>query len=391
MKLLSPTSEFQRLRIATIILCIALFSGMLISWKLWLTNHLFPLTPVLPFLEKTPNTISIALLIVIFALTIFTIINQRQKIIQALFFLLVIEVLIDQNRLQPWFYQYTLMFFLLMFYGYKKPNEKSATNILHVFRLVVCGIYFWSGMQKLNTDYFNDTAFWLMEPMGKYFGSAFAHKLGTAAGAIPYFEICLAFGLLIPKTRKYFLIPGILMHAYIILLMTPLGRNYNYVIIPWNGSMILFLLLLFNKSNRFNFSETFKSVKTIPQKIVFALFWIMPSLSFFDKWDSYLSSSLYCGNSDNAYLYLKEEQKKSLPDELQKMCQFDSTNQTDYLYINNWSMLEMNVPAYPEKRIFTNAKKKIDSYLKASEQNSLMLIEHKTILTERKKNEMVEN
>ena len=55
---LSPVSEFQRLRVATLILCFALFSGMLISWKLWLTNHLFPPTPAISFLEKTPNTIS---------------------------------------------------------------------------------------------------------------------------------------------------------------------------------------------------------------------------------------------------------------------------------------------------------------------------------------------
>src|SRR3990172_8215726 len=130
-----------------------------------------------------------------------------------------------------------------------------------------------------------------MEPMKKYFGDSFAHTLGNGASAIPYFEVVLAFGLLFSKTRKYFLIPAILMHAYIILLMTPLGRNYNYVIIPWNGAMILFLILLFNNSNKFNFAETFKAVKSIPHKIVFALFWIMPSLSFFDRWDSYLSAS----------------------------------------------------------------------------------------------------
>jgi len=390
MKLLSPASEIQRLRVTTIILCFALLTGMIISWKLWFTNHLFPLTPVIPFLENIPNLVSIILFISILALVLFSAINQRQKIIQVLFFLLIIEALIDQNRLQPWFYQYTLMLFLLFFYNCKKPEEKKATNILHVFRLVICGIYFWSGLQKFNPDYFSDTAFWLMEPMKKYFGTSFAHTLGNAASAIPYFEVLLAFGLLFAKTRKYFLIPAIAMHVYIILLMTPLGRNYNYVIIPWNAAMILFLLLLFNKSNKFNFFETFKGVKTIPQKIVFALFWIMPSLSFFDKWDSYLSASLYCGNSDNAYIYLKDYQKKLLPAELQKLCLFDSSTEMDYLYVNNWSMVELNVPGYPEKRVFLNAKNKIDSYLKGQEQNSIMLIEHKTILTERNVNEMVE-
>lgn len=390
MKLFSPTQESQRLKYATLIICIALLAGMVISANLWLTDRLFPLTPVIPFLEKIPDWVSVVLFSFIVILSLITFFKFDKKVIRILFILMFIEILVDQNRLQPWFYQYGLMFFMLCFHDVKKQNEKSSIHALHAFRLVLCGIYFWSGVQKLNAEYRNDTAFWLMEPMGNYFGGSFAHHLGYAAWFIPYFEIMLAFGLLHPKTRKYFLIPGIAMHAYIILLMTPLGRNYNYVIIPWNAAMILLLILLFNRSNKFNFSDAFRSVRTIPHYIVFLLFWIMPSLSFFDKWDSYLSASLYCGNSDNAYIYLSDEQKELLPDELQNMCQYDSASKYHYLYVNNWSMLEMNVPAYPEKRIFLQAKKKVDSYMKEKQANTIMLIERKAILTAREKDEIVE-
>src|SRR5687767_8641923 len=173
MSLISPVSTLDRLRTARILLCIAFVCGILISWKLWTTDHFFPITPVIRSLEKIPNWSSVFLICLVIALLVFTAFYHREKPIRLLFVLLIIVALIDQNRWQPWFYQYTLMVFILLFYDSKRPNEKNADAILNNFRLIICGIYFWSGMQKLNSDYFNDTAYWLMEPLEKYFPASF--------------------------------------------------------------------------------------------------------------------------------------------------------------------------------------------------------------------------
>ncbi|MEW6468913.1 MAG: hypothetical protein AB1458_08315 [Bacteroidota bacterium] len=383
-------SALTRLRIAVLVLAGATLSGMAISWKLWLTERFFPLTPVIAPLADLPELFSRLLFAAIILLVLLYAWKMRALFLRVLIPLLFIEVLIDQNRLQPWYYQYLLMWLLLLFYP-NKSNAAAAEGILNNFRLIICGIYFWSGMQKLNAEYFNDTAFWLMQPLEHYLPVSWVNMLGYAAWAIGPFEICLAIGLLFAPARRFLLIPGILMHTYIILLMTPLGRDYNYVIIPWNLAMILFLLLLFSGKQEFTPRSILGSVKSIPQRIVFLLIWIMPSLSFFGKWDSYLSASLYSGNSDNGYLYITDELMPQLPQEIRRLILPDTATKMNYLYINNWSMEELNVPGVPEKRVFLQAKKKIEAYGKGMHK-ALLLIEHRLTLNgnEKDRNEVIE-
>ena len=344
------------------VLSLAFIFGIIFTWPLWLNERGFPLAPVQALPNLTPFISVLFISAILLLLGLLILFPENQKFLVVIFILAIVEALYDQNRWQPWFYQYLLMLFLLLFY--KKGTEKKNGNeeiILNGFRLIVCGIYFWSGIQKFNPDFFDSTCYWLTEPLGKYFGSSFAHLTGSAVKIIPVVEIFIAFGLMIQRTRKIAVFMAIAMHVYIILLTTPLGWNYNYAILPWNLAMITFLLLLFRNSVNVSLKIVLNTIRTKYVLPVFILTWIMPAFSLFAKWDSYLSASLYSGNSDNAYIYISKKINDSLPPYLKEKVHVQKDT-LYYLYVNEWAMETMHVPAYPETHVFQTGKKEVLKY-----------------------------
>jgi hypothetical protein len=358
------------LRTSVQVIVLAFIAGICTSWPLWNETRLFPTAPALPLPQLPLAVSSILPFIFIFLLLLLAIFPLHKNILLLTFSFTTLLALYDQNRWQPWLYQYFLVFFLLLFY--KRSNERT---LLSAFRLIVCGIYFWSGIQKLNPDYRGDTAYWLTQPLGNYFGNGFALFAGHCAQAVPYFEIFAAFGLLIPRTRFATRAIVITMHVYIILLSSPLGRNYNYVIVPWNIAMICLLLLLFRKENSTSLSSVFRTAGRSYVLPVFVLVWVFPALSIFSYWDTYLSSSLYSGNFDSAYLYVSKNVRDKLPEALKKKVYTQQGREGDtlyYFFINEWGMQEMSVPAYPETRVFRAVKNEVMKY--ASNPNDVILV-----------------
>jgi hypothetical protein len=88
---------------------------------------------------------------------------------------------------------------------------------------------------------------------------------------------------------------------------------------------------------------------------------LIPALSFFNLWDHYLSSALYSGNRNSGVIYLSDSVYDRLPDKLQDYITDEGPNRNG-LDINDWSFAEMNVPSYPEIRIYKNVAKAICGY-----------------------------
>src|SRR6202035_2869918 len=82
--------------------------------------------------------------------------------------------------------------------------------------------------------------------------------------------------------------------------------------------------------------------------IVFA---IMPFLSFFNLWDSYLSSALYSGNLTEATIYVGDEGRESLPASINAYLVHTSPN-TNVLNIQRWAIEDLKVLPYPETRAY---------------------------------------
>ena len=295
-----------------ITIALALGCGLLLSWKLWVSSsRLFPLSPVSDTLPIIPYPIElICFLLLLGLLLAISILAQARWAILAFLALAVFISLWDQTRWQPWFYQYLLMLAALGFYAWKKPEIQNNRAVLNACRLIIVCTYFWSGVQKLNVNFINETWLDLSSGVLRVLPEALKGLPPSLMLIIPMLEICTALGLLTRRFRNAAVILALTTHTMILALLVASGENL--VVWPWNVAMALFVVILF-----------WQDAETSPRKIlltknalhalVLILLGVLPALSLFDRWDSYLSLALYSRNTDQAVIYVSRPVIDRLP------------------------------------------------------------------------------
>jgi len=351
-----PASRIFWLRavLATAFLC-----DFLLSWKLWIASRSYPLTPVsdsLPTIHfPFDYIVFIALLILLPAIMIS---SRSRAYILAFVVLAALLSLWDQSRWQPWFYQYIFMLASLGCYSLKDSDPKKQDAALNVCRLIVASTYLWSGLQKLNASFLYGVFPWLVEPLFRVLPEAFttfSRPIGIVASLL---ETSIGVGLLTKNFRNVSIVLAVAMHTLIIFLIGPLGHNWNSVVWPWNISMEMFVIILFWRVRSLSLKDLAEARFLPLSTVAVVLFGVMPLFSFFGLWDSYLSAALYSGNISEAAVYVSDSVRRSLPAEVQRYVSKGASN--DYwLDITGWSFGELNVPPYPEKRIYKNIARRI--------------------------------
>jgi hypothetical protein len=128
-------------------------------------------------------------------------------------------------------------------------------------------------------------------------------------------------GLLTKRFRTAALFCAIGMHTAILIAIGRLGLNFNTVVWSWNVAMIAFLLILF-----------FRRVSENRTGFV----------------------CLHAGT-------MNDEAFDRLPDTIEDYVYEDGPDR-NRLNINEWSLGELNVPSYPEPRIYKNVARQICGY-----------------------------
>jgi hypothetical protein len=332
----------RRLLYLRVAIAAGTFAGMVLSHKLWLSARFYPLTPVFRFLKPIPSPFDTVLFggtLVALAASAIT-----SRLIPIFATLAIVLAVCDQSRLQPWFYEY---FFLLLGVAFVSPNA---------CRLIVASTYFWSGIQKFNAGFMGDVFPWMLEPFLRHLpqrAQAIVHPLSLAA---PFVELAIGLALLTRRFRNAAVIAAVAMHLFILIALSPWGQNYNHVVWPWNLAMAASVVFLFWKSD----------AKVLVregwfQALALALFTVAPLLSFFGYWDHYLSSAMYTSNRNRGMIFLSDKMSDRLPDEIADYVRVE-TPEIDSIDINEWSASELNVPPYPEVRIYKSVARKICSY-----------------------------
>ena len=84
----------------------------------------------------------------------------------------------------------------------------------------------------------------------------------------------------------------------------------------------------------------------------------MPVFSFLNSWDQYLSFRLYSGNTNLFYISIADDQVHKIDTDLhQYFWQVEGLSGGEMINVNRWSMNELNVPFYPETRVFKQVAK----------------------------------
>jgi len=339
-----------------------LIAGLLLSFKLWTEERFFPHTPVLDNFPAIPPSVETILFIILLGLLVaIFILPKPQKFIFSALFVATIFAFFDQMRWQPWFYQYFFILATISLFSWNYSDTEKRQAVLNTSRLIVASIYFFSGLQKINFVFMADIFPWMIEPIVKLFPvplQIFPLSLGII---VPFLEMGIGLGLLSKKCRKYAIVFVLLMLSFVLITLGPLGHNWNSVVWPWNVAMALFAVILFWQAENFSFWDILWVKNFSFQKIILILFVVMPVLSFFNLWDSYLSATLYSGNTNSAQVYISDSVKQKLPMEIQRYVVKTETGES-MLDFFNWSFAELNVPPYPETRIYKNIARDICKY-----------------------------
>lgn len=336
-------------------------AGIALSLPLWLSSRLYPTTPAVHFLPSIPNILGYGLLALLVGSLLGIILSSKpRKYIVSAIFLYGLFVLFDQSRLQPWAYQYAVMFAVLGFFSWKASDLQLKETILNICRFIVAAIYFWSGLQKFNLMFFSSVFPWFVSPVASFFPGTTEFYVYAIGIFIPLIEMAIGVGLLTRRFKTLAIFMALDMMVFVLLLLGPLGHNWNSVVWPWNVVMFLLVLVLFYKTNDFSWDFARKGKHVLLTFSIGLLFVFLPVLSFFDRYDSYPSFALYSGNIDQGFIRLSGATVEKLPGEVR---QYAVPIGDHYrLYISKWSYGVMNVPAYPEERIYKNVAESLCIY-----------------------------
>jgi len=338
----------------TVVLC----TGLAMSPHLWVGPRTYPVAPLWNLLPESVHAFELVLFIATFALAAAILVAAKpQKLIAALLGILVVFCVLDQTRWQPWVFQYGFLLAALALFSWDGNDEAGQKRTLNIARLIIATTYIFSGLQKLNLNFINNEFPWLVEPITNVMPSAHfpLYVLGMAA---PFIQVGFGIGLLTKKFRKISLILAVSMHVFVLAMFGPLGHNWNHIVWPWTAAMAVFDVLLFTGKHDFSAEDIFRTRRHPYHACVLVLFAILPVLSFFNLWDSYLSSALYAGNLTEATIYANDVAKNSLPASISARLIHTSPD-TNVLNIQRWAIEDLTVTPYPETRVYKQIAKAV--------------------------------
>lgn len=330
---------------------VGLLASMLLSFPLWVQTDSIAAVPVLGNLPLLPPLFEWVMYLGVFGLALVSLLSPKpQRYLYGILGILGVFVLFDQLRLQPWLYQYWFVLLPLAVYSWQWREVESVRAVLNTLRILIAGIYFYSGLQKVSLPFFEDYFPWMVEPLGNLLPTALHFVPASFGLFVPFIEMFMGIGLLFTRTRRAALIGVVCMLLLVLAMLGPLGNNWNSVVWPWNLAIAASAWLLFYRTPTVSFSSIFRVKNFLAHKLIILLFIVMPAFSFFGYWDSYPSYSLYSGNTTAGGMYVSLD---SVSPTLEKVA-YNASEGTAWIDLQALSFEERNVPMYPETRIYTN-------------------------------------
>ncbi len=338
----------QKLKLVKAIIALAFVAGILRSPHLWLNEgRFFPVIQLSYRISILPYPFDFLLLIFFIGFCFTWVFYAKKWIGIATLTSLLIILIQDQMRWQPWVYLYMLMLLPSLYQSHKEENERV---ILICLQLIVAGVYVWSGIQKLNSNFIDDTVSLIIKVSGIELANPNWKKLGYA---IPCIEIFIGLALLIPKLRKIGIYGAASMHILVLFYLSPIVLHHNSVVYPWNVAMIIFVFLLFKNDDESFINSIHELRKHFLLFGTVALVWIFPVLNFFGCWDHYLSFSLYSGKPSRFYIAVEKTELQKIDKRLENyFVQIPGMQGGQLIDVDKWAFSELNVPFYPEVRSF---------------------------------------
>jgi hypothetical protein len=383
-RLIPSLIDSNRLKLLRVILSVSFLAGILLSHELWYPSaRSFPRSPILFALPDSTVVLVERLLGAIFmAALMLTTFVRRSKIFSVIAIASAcLLIVFDQMRLQPWVYQYLLVLTVIALHDGKQNANASSNHALGQLQLLVASLYIWSGVQKLNLSFSVEILPEFVAPVQSVLN--FLHLPLVALGLIMALaEALIGFGLLFPRSRSVSVWLAVAMHMLILGLL--ITRGYNSVVWPWNAALMFIVIAVFWRSTESAWPTLthWKSGKIrsrLAQSLTVAAA-LLPILSFWGWWDMSLSGALYSGNTEVAVVFIDQETYERLPRAAQLQVLKTTRDSKQFLPLFEWSMAELNVPPYPETRVFRQVARQVCKLTKAKSEVELVVKARPAIL-----------
>lgn len=323
--------------------CLTLLVPVAISWPLWRSDRPFPTVPWIPGLHL-PAPLDLLLALAWVGVLMGVLVAPRpRRLAWAATLLACALILFDQNRLQPWLYEFLLLFPALASVRWDSPDPEGNRHVRRMFVIALAAIYFHSGLQKMHPAFGEDVFATLVEPfVGR---PAWVVLVG---GGAPFLEAAIGLLLVFGPTRRLGAALAIAMHAFLLVVLGPLGHAYNAVVWPWNLGMAALVWLAAWRDSEPLWPAVWASWSA---RFAAILFGAMPFLNHVGLWDSYPSFSLYSDRVLIGKFSFRPLGAMKLPDELSPYLRQRADGSVD-LDVLKWSLETIRVPVYPEERVY---------------------------------------
>ena len=354
-------------------------TSLLLSHRAWLSSgRHYPLVPVVDGLPQPPFPVDWLLLAVMcVALLGMSFARRPRPYMVAVLAITGAWMLLDQTRWQPYIQTYvagTVCLLLGEMRGVRTSADPRTRWHMAPFQLALCATWAYAGLHKLNAAYPASYFPGLVGPalvrlLGMEPGEA-ARVLYWPAVASALLEMACGLALLWPRTRRPAVVGLTLMHAFLLLLLGPLGYAYNQVVWSWNVVVIAALWLLFwprEAGARFDgFMRAWwqrlrgRGGEPSPRPLrlvwrgVILFFVLLPMLSFAHMWDALLSFHLYSGKERHVAIYYPPEQRAALPAAV-----VATERRIGQIDLIRWSMKEMDIYPVMETRVATRVARSL--------------------------------
>lgn len=335
-------SENQQVKYLIKVIAFFLLITKIWSYKTWIAERTYPVIPPFDFLKYVPDSLHVIIFgFSLLNLLLILFLKAKRYLLLSFFMFELLSCLLDTVRWQPWEFMYMCMF-LVVVINFSKPK-----NIILLFNLLLVAMYFYSGFHKFNRSFLE--VFWRDSVLQDLFGLPLEvilkFKLFFVGLLIPIIEVLLAILLFFSKSKRKISFFLIIMHICILIVLGPLGLQYNSIVWFWNLALIVILLIVYQKP-----------IIPINKNLVLAnfywviLWFVMPVFSFFGMWYQYFSFNLYSGKGYQMYICLKNDNAEL------KLYSEPVDNQLckGKLYVNlqNWAMTEIKSAPSPEIKVY---------------------------------------
>ena len=263
--------------------------------------------------------------------------------------LLIALVLQDQHRFQPWVYQYVVLALVLI--------GLAPARALRYARWWFAGLYFYSGLSKLDVSFTRETGASFLAalagPLGQHPALWSERVRDAAILAMPAAEMLVAVLLIDPQMRRAGLAGALLIHAALVAILGPWRLGHSTIVLLWNVAMMFEVWVLFGPAVAPQGEPMAAERDPKAAPVVAILFWAAFVAPLGERWgllDAWPAHALYASHVERTAVFLYDDARGAYPETIRRHLAMTGEGPWQRLDLTGWSRAVRGTPVYPAGR-----------------------------------------